>query len=66
MVAGQDRHGARAGAAHDHEYAAGPARHVGAAHLAQVGADQPGAGAQADQPRRPHPPLRGGLGVRER
>ena len=66
VVAGQHRHGPRAGAAHGHDHAAGPARDVGAAHLAQVAADQPGAGAQADQPRRPHPPLRRGLGVRER
>ena len=53
-------------AAHGHDHAAGPARHVAAAHVAQVAADQPGAGAQADQPRRPHPPLRRGLGVRKR
>jgi hypothetical protein len=66
VVAGQHRHGARAGAAHGHEHAAGPARDVGAAHLAQVTADQPGAGAQADQPRGAHPPLTGRLGVGER
>ena len=66
VVTGKDRHRPRAGAAHGHDHAAGPARHVGAAHVAQVAADQPGAGAQADQPRRPHPPLAGGLGIGER
>src|SRR5439155_25826687 len=34
--------------------------------VAQVTADQPGAGAQADQPSRAHPPPRRGLGVRQR
>ena len=33
---------------------------------AQVAADQPGARPQADQPGRAHPPLRRGLGVRQR
>ena len=62
VVAGQHRHRARPGAAHGHDHAAGPARHVGAAHVAQVAADQPGAGAQADQPGRAHPPLRSWAG----
>jgi hypothetical protein len=44
--------------------AARPARHVGAADVTQVAADQPGAGSEADQVRCPHPPSRGGLGVR--
>jgi hypothetical protein len=66
VVAGKDRYRARAGAADGHDQAAGAARDVGAADLAQVGADQPGAGAQADQPGRPHLPLAGGLGVGER
>ena len=65
VVAGQHRHCPRAGAAHGHDHAAGPARDIGAAHLAQVAADQPGAGPEADQPGRPHPPLAGGLRVRQ-
>ena len=65
MVAGQYRHRPRPGAADGHDHPAGPADHVGAAHGAQVGADQPGAGAQADQPGGPHPPRWGGLGVRQ-
>src|SRR5260370_541550 len=40
---------------------AGPADHVGAADGAQAAADQPGAGTQADQPGRPHPPRERGL-----
>src|ERR1035438_9009049 len=39
--------------------------HVGAGPLRRVAADQPGAGPEADQPRRPHPPLPGGLRVRQ-
>ena len=67
VVAGQYRHGPRAAAAADRDHdPAGPARHVAAAHLAQVTADRPSAGAQGDQPGRPHPPFRGRLGVRER
>ena len=50
VVAGQHRHRPRPGAADGHDHPAGAADHVGAAHGAQVGADQPGAGAQADQP----------------
>ena len=38
------------------DHAAGPAGHVGAARVAQVAADQPGARPQADQPGRAHPP----------
>jgi hypothetical protein len=49
-----------------HEHAARAAVHVAAPHLAQVTADQPGARAQADQARRAHPPLCGGLGIRQR
>ena len=63
VVAGQHRHRPGPGAADGDDHPAGPAGHVGAADGAQVGADQPGAGAQADQPGRPHPPRRGGLGV---
>ena len=66
MVAGQDRNRPRAPPGNLHDHAAGAAQHVAAAHRAQVSADQPGAGAQADQPGRPHPPLRGGLRVRQR
>ena len=65
VVAGQHRHGARPGAADGDHDPAGPARDVTSARVAQVAADQPGAGAQADQARRPHPPLRSGLGVRK-
>ena len=56
VVAGQDRHRPGPGAAHGDDHAAGPADHVGTADGAQVAADQPRAGAQADQPGRPHPP----------
>ena len=66
VIAIQHRHGARSRAADGHEHAAGPAHDVAAAHIAQVAADQPGAGAQADQPGRPHPPLSRGLGIRQR
>ena len=65
MVAGQHRHGTRPGAAHDDHDPAGPARYVAAAHIPQVAADQPGAGAQADQPGRLHPPPGRGLRVRQ-
>ena len=51
VVAGQHRHRPRPGAADGHDDAAGPAADVGAAHAAQVGADQPGA-------RRPGRPAR--------
>ena len=67
VVAGQHRH--RPGppaAAHVCDDAAGAAGDVGAADRPQVGADQPGAGAQADQPGRPHPPRRRGLRGGER
>ena len=66
MVAGQHRHHPGPGAADLHDHPAGPADHVGAAHRAQAGADQPGAGAQADQPGRPHPPRQRGLRVGQR
>jgi hypothetical protein len=66
VVAGQHRHSTRPGAAHGDHDPAGPARHVPAAHVAQIRPDQPGAGAQADQPRRPHPPSHRGLRVRQR
>ena len=57
VVAGQHRHRPRPGAAADgDDHPAGPAGHVGAVHGAQVSADQPGAGPQADQPARAHPP----------
>jgi hypothetical protein len=66
MIAGQHRDRPRPGAAHGDHDPAGPARHVGAARVAQVAADQPGAGAEADQPGRAQPPLPGRLGVRQR
>ena len=66
VVAGQHRHRAAARAPDLHDHAAGTAGHVGAAHVAQVTADQPGARAQADKPGRAHPPLLRGLGVRQR
>ena len=66
MVAGQHRHGSWPAAADGHDHAAGAGADVGAADRPQVGADQPGAGAQADQPGGAHPPrggrLRGGEG----
>jgi hypothetical protein len=66
VVAGQDRHRAGTPAGDLHDDAARAAQDVAAAHIAQVGADQPGAGAQAHQPGRPHPPgrrrLRAGQG----
>jgi hypothetical protein len=65
VVAGQHRHGPRPGTANLHDDPAGAAGDVGAVHVAQVGADQPGAGAQADQPARAHPPRHRGLGVRQ-
>ena len=66
MVAGQHRHRARPRAADGDHDPAGPAGDIGAAHIAQVAADHPVARAQADQARRPHPPLGRGLGVRQR
>ena len=66
VVAGQHRHHTGAPSADLDEHAAGAVGHVGAAHVAQVAADQPGPGAQADQGRRPHLPLAGGLGIGER
>ena len=66
VVAGQHRHGPRPPPAHLHQDAAGPADDVAAAHLAQVGADQPGARAEADQPGRAHPPRCRRLGGGER
>jgi hypothetical protein len=66
MVAGQHRHRARPAAAYRDYHPGGPAGDVAAARVAQVAADQPGPGAQADQTRRPHPPLRGGLGIGQR
>ena len=66
VVAGKHRHCPRAGAAHGHEHAAGAAADVGAARIAQIRADQPGAGAQANQPGSAHLPPRGGLDVRQR
>ena len=66
VVAGQHRHGPRPPAAHLHDDAAGPAGDVAAADGPQVGADQPGACSQADQPGGAHPPRGRGLGVRER
>ena len=66
VVAGQHRNRARPGAAHKDNDPAGPGDHVAAARVAQVAADQPGTRAQADQPGRAHPPLRSGLGVRQR
>ncbi len=63
MVAGQHRHGARrAAAAHLNDHAARPLDDVAAAGLPQVGADQPGPGAEADQAGRPGPPRWRGLG----
>ena len=44
VVAGQDRPTQGPGAAHGNYHPAGPAGDIGAAHGAQVGADQPGAG----------------------
>jgi hypothetical protein len=58
VVAGQHRHHPRPAAADFDQDAAGAADDVGAAHGAQVGADQPGARAQADQPGGAHPPRR--------
>ena len=53
------------GAAADrHDHAAGAGADVGAAHVAQVGADQPGAGAEADQRGGARPPAGRGLGGR--
>ena len=66
MVAGQYRHCPRPRAAHGDDHAAGAGDHVGAADLPQVTADHPGAGAQADQPRRPRPARGCGLRVRQR
>jgi hypothetical protein len=49
-----------------HDHAAGLAGDVGAAHVAQVTADQPGTRPQADEPGRAHPPSHRGLGVGKR
>ena len=49
-----------------HDHAAGPAADVGAPDVAQVAADQPGAGPQADQRRHPHPPRCRGLRIGQR
>ena len=63
MVAGQDGHCPRPGAADLDDHPARAADHVGAADAAQVRAGQAGPGAQADQPGRAHPPRRRGLSV---
>ena len=54
------------GPAHRDHHPGGPARHVGAAHVPQVTADQASAGPEADQARRAHPPPGRGLRVRQR
>ena len=66
VIPAEHRYGTRTVAADPDYDTSGPARHVAAAHVAQVAADQPGASAQADQPGRPHPAFRCGLCVRER
>jgi hypothetical protein len=66
VVTGQYRHRARPEAADGDHDPAGPARDIAAARVAQVTADQPGTRAQADQARRPHPPLPRGLGIGQR
>jgi hypothetical protein len=67
VVAGQHRHGPRRPPAADgRDDAARPADDVGAARVAQVGADQPGARPEAGQPGRPRPPRRRGLGAGQR
>ena len=67
VVAGQHRRGARPAAAADgHDDAAGPADDVAAAHAAEVGADQPGPGPQADQRGSARPPRHRRLSIRER
>jgi hypothetical protein len=66
VVAGQRRHRPRPGAGDGDHDPAGPARDVGAAHVPQIRADQPGAGPEADQPGRARPPLAGGLGIGQR
>jgi len=62
VVAGQHRHRPRPGTAYPGHDTAGPAGDVGAAGVAQVGADQPGTRAQADQRGGPRTPARCGLG----
>ena len=65
VAAGQHRHDPGPGAADgDHDP---PDRQITPVpRTAQVGADQPGAGAQADQPGGPHPARQRGLRVRQR
>jgi hypothetical protein len=65
LVAGQHRHRPRPGPARHHQDTAGAADDVGAADVAQVGADQPGTRPEADQGGRAHPPPCRGLRVRQ-
>ena len=64
MVAGQHRHGTQPGAAYRDHDPAGPARHVAAAHIAQIRAISPAPAPK--QGRRAHPPPGRGLGVGQR
>jgi hypothetical protein len=67
VVAGQHRHCPRRAAAADgHDDTVAAPADVSTANVAQVGADQPGAGAEADQRGGAHPPRRRGLGIGER
>ena len=66
VVAGQHRHRPRPGAADIDDHPAGPADDIGAAHRPQVRAGQAGAGAQADQPGRAHPPRQRRLRISQR
>ena len=66
MIAGKHRHHAASLASDLDDDPAGPAGDISAAHVAQIRPDQPGAGPQADQSRRAHPPLCRRLGVRQR
>ena len=66
VVAGQHGHGPRRTAAHPDDHAARALQNVGAAGVAQVGADQSRPGAQADQRRCARPPGRRRLGVGQR
>jgi len=63
LITGQHRHRPRCPAAHLDDDTAGPAADVGAADVAQVRADQPGARAQAPQRRCAGPPARRRLGI---
>jgi hypothetical protein len=66
VVAGKHRHAARRAAAADgHDDPAGAGADVGAAHVPQVGADQPRACAQAHQRAGPVTPRLGGLRIRQ-